>query len=239
MQLQLIDDLPLFTAKARRPQIRRAVDEAMECATTRMPASLHYLPYAQLVRWWLNDVRVQAHRFVLVGARPALLNGISAVTTQNNAIRHVKVRREFDAAGRTVAANVDPAFDVAIAEWTATSATVCVIDDVMMSGHTIAAVVDRIRAAAPHLSITVRLFLATSVAYTELCSAQPKLTIEVGNWGNYRPINEGTAIFLMNLLYGTLRGKEFMEQKALLRPFFGDDLTPFHILRAAVESRRS
>ncbi|MBF6064432.1 hypothetical protein IU500_23170 [Nocardia terpenica] len=235
MELQLIDDLPLFAANARQAHARLAVEQTMAAAATDLPAALRYIPYRELVEWWLGNARIRADRFVLVGARPALLNAAGAVASHSGAIVQVKVRRELDPAGHTVAARVPAAFDTALAELSGTAAEVCVIDDVLMSGHTLSAVVDRIRAAAPAASISIRLFLENAFAGREFRARHPDMPIQSARRVDYRPVAEGTAIFLRDLLYGTLRGKEFLDQSDLLRPFFGSDLGPFHALRATID----
>ena len=39
---------------------------------------------------------------------------------------------------------------------------------------------------------------------------------------DFEPIAEGTVLFLNDLLFGTLRGRPFLDQKKLLMPYFPD-----------------
>ena len=55
---------------------------------------------------------------------------------------------------------------------------------------------------------------------------------------DFEPIAEGTVIFLNDLLFGTLRGRPFLDQKELLMPYFPDGVAVWRGCQRRPQPRR-
>lgn len=231
MRLHLIDDIPLLHAIDEPPTLDKELGAALKMLSRTTPASIEYIPFTEVLRWWRTHDRVAADTYVLVGTRPALLRrrhpeGISAGT-----VLQVDVGRVLDQRGHTVQARITSP------QWLTEPAVgrVCIIDDVLMSGHTAAAVIDAVKSGGQATSTTLNLLVATVPGASKITDVYPNVRIESSLLLDYRPIIDGTVIFLSDLLYGTLRGRPFLDQAGLLHPFFGTDLAQVAALRQIVE----
>ncbi|MGY0237012.1 hypothetical protein [Longispora urticae] len=229
MRLHLVNDLPLFREDPDGA-LEDLVVGVVRTIAAGLPARLSYVGYQDLARLWSRTVAWPADALVLVGTRPPLLTR-DVDRTVPAAVVPMMTRRRLDPGGRTSevdlvagAGRLDPA-----------ARTVVVADDVLMSATTVLAVLAEVRRqVGPGVAVQVRAALATPYAARRIEAAHPAVTVVAAAVLDYEPIVGGTAIFLSDLLFGTLRGAPFLEQAELLRPFLGADLTALCALRDAV-----
>lgn len=231
MRLHLINDIPLLHDIDEPATLDKELGTAIRVLSRATPASIEYISFAEFLRWWRAHDRVAADTYVLVGTRPALLHrrhpeGISASN-----VLLIDVGRVLDQRGHTVQARITSP------QWLTEPAVgrVCIVDDVLMSGHTAAAVVDAVGHGGQATSTTLSLLVSTVPGARKLARAHPAVRIDASLLLDYRPIIDGTVIFLSDLLYGSLQGRPFLDQTGLLRPFFGTDLAQVAALRQIVE----
>lgn len=230
MILHLVNDLPLFghlsAEVAADEQVRAAVDRL---ARTN-PARTGYVSFADFRAWWHRQREVPSGQAcVLVGARPALLHELDPLDAAPEQVVPVRPKRQLNERGQTVAAVVPEAELL-----TGLAADrVRVLDDVLMSGSTLAAVLRVLAERERPVELSAELLIANARTSAQL---RERTGVALGAWLSldYEPILEGTVIFLTDLLHGQLRGKPFRSQHALLAPFFGTDPAPLRELSEQV-----
>ncbi|MEU4447411.1 hypothetical protein AB0K14_28980 [Actinosynnema sp. NPDC050801] len=215
MDLYLINDLPLMGACADEQRLDAHVRRVVRRQAEAVPAVLTWLDFAEFERLWARTAAVDADCYVLVGTRPVRLWARDPARAAAKPVVHVRTTRVHDDDGRT--GSVRLADDVS-----GLSGRICVLDDVLMSGLTIRAVVDGC-GGRPEVRVVVGTAAGVRSLSTVDVSAQVLLTGE--------PVVDVTVIFLADLLHGSLRGKPFLDQRELLRPFLGPDLEPWRRLR--------
>jgi hypothetical protein len=226
MRLHLINDIPLFRAAVGNADPMRTVEHTMTALATTIPARMTFVDYAELERRWHDVLAGQVQRLVLVGTRPPLLTARVRPDLSARA-QVIMTQRRHDTAGRTSAVEASPGNGRPEHR----HGRILVADDVAMSGTTLHAVL----AGLPQTcSVSVRTAFATRHALDRLraggVDAASAIVLD------YEPVREGTVILLSDLLYGTLRGTDFLAQTELLRPFFGKRLAPLHDLRRVLDA---
>ncbi len=227
MQLLLIDDLPLFWADCPG-DTQEAVQAAIAPRTSGLTRSL--MPYADLLRWWSGVTAATAGTAVLVGTRPRLLHQLRPLTAP--AVRNEIVVRRHAPDGRTADATTSSSRPLVPTG----DGSVTVIDDVAMSGRTIASVLALLGPAPPG-GLIVRIAVATGEALRFNAGHRHRPRFQVDRLLDFEPIAEGTVIFLNDLLFGTLRGRPFLDQVELLMPYFPDGVAAWRGLADHVRGR--
>lgn len=223
MRLQLVNDLPLFQMVAE-DLLDAELGQTITRIAPSLPSIVEHVPFSALTRWWAALGPTPVETVVLVGTRPALLHRRDPLGQPR--VLEVSAERSLDGSGFTIDATVTTPVRLDVVwRW---GERVCVVDDVMMSGHTVRKVLDMLPA---YVTGEVSVKLASRRSLRRLGAEQPSLTVTASTVADYEPVVEGTAIFLHDLFHGSLRGGSFLEQRDLLRPFFGDDLTPALELR--------
>jgi hypothetical protein len=228
MKLLLINDLPLFSAPADTTGFEQAIRAQAEPLCQQLPAATTYVGFEELLRTWSEATsHTTAEVLLLVGTRPPLLAGHLPTGSATAERVLLTTSRVHDAAGHTERVRVIGSSDPVTLRH---SSNVLVADDVAMSAATLHAVLGSgvIRADA---SVSVRVAYATVPALQRLRATHPAADVCAEHVLDFAPVTEGTAIFLSSLFFGNLRGRPFLCQHELLRPFFGADLAPVHELR--------
>lgn len=229
MRLELVNDLPLFQTFGEE-----TLDAELSRTITRLrpalPSVVEFMPFSALTRWWATLRATPAHATVLVGTRPALLH--SRDPLEQSRVLEVTAERNLDAHGFTIGATVTAPAALGVT-WRR-GERIRVVDDVMMSGHTIRSVLAALPPQVRADEVTVNVASRTSLA--RLAAEHPTVKVTAETVADYEPVVGGTAIFLHDLCHGSLRGERLLNQRDLLRPFFGDDLTPALELRGAAMS---
>jgi len=229
VQLLLIDDLPLFWADCPG-DTQGAVQAAIAPRTSGLTRSL--MPYADLLRWWSGvTAATTAGTAVLVGTRPRLLHQLRPLTAP--AVHNEMVVRRHAPDGRTADATTSPSHPLVPTG----DGSVTVIDDVAMSGRTLGSVLALLGPEAPPGGLTVRIAVATREALRFNAGHRHRPRFQVDRLLDFEPIAEGTAIFLNDLLFGTLRGGPFLDQEELLMPYFPDGVAAWRGLADYVRGR--
>jgi hypothetical protein len=229
VQLLLIDDLPLFWADC--PGDTQGVVQALIAPrTSGLTRSL--MPYADLLRWWSGVAAATAGTAVLVGTRPRLLHELLPLTAP--AVRNEMVVRRHAPDGRTA----DAATTASSRPLVSTGdGSVTVVDDVAISGRTVGSVLALLGPEAPPGGLTVRIAVATRAALRFNAGHRHRPRFQVDRRLDFEPIAEGTVIFLHDLLFGTLRGRPFLEQEKLLMPYFPEGVAGWRRLADHVRGR--
>ncbi len=230
MRLDLIDDLPLFQpANAHRDALVRA---RMDQLANTIPAELTYVSFEDFERLWTRTTATTAEVLVPIGTRPRLLTARASVSDAE--VVSVMTRRTLCADGKTGQVDIDAGNELA---HRCAGRSVLIADDVAMSAHTLLAVLATLRQTerAP-ASVVVGTCFATGQAIERVRRAYPDVAVRTQAMFDYEPITGGTAIFLSDLLYGTLHDQPFLSQTELLRPFFGTTLAPLHNLRQDLDA---
>ncbi|MGH8902262.1 MAG: hypothetical protein ACRDYA_11410 [Egibacteraceae bacterium] len=227
MKLQLVNDLPLFRTFDEQ-LLDAELAEAAVRLTARWPADVEYVPFSSLRQWWSACCCYPADIGILVGTRPSLLHSRHPLAFAR--VVTVATERTLNEDGFTVAARLNSPFPIELGK--NCLGRLCILDDVMMSGHTIRCVCDAFpaRIGSP---VTVMTHVSSRIALTQIAAAHPHVVVRPNTIVEYEPVSEGTLIFLWDLFQGSLRGRPFLEQRDLLRPFFGEDLTAVDQLRDA------
>jgi hypothetical protein len=233
MKLCLINDLPLFSTPHDAGAFDDAIRTQIDTACSRFPAATTYVGFEELLRIW--DATLSgptANVILLVGTRPPLLASRAPTATAPARIVQLTTRRVHDAAGRTASVRVIGSSDPAALRQ---SPHLLVADDVAMSATTLHAVLSS-GLIRPDAGVHLRIAFATVPALRRLRSEFPTVNIRAQRELDFAPVTEGTVIFCSALLFGILRGRPFLSQRELLRPFFGTELTPLHELRDRVRT---
>ena len=223
MELHLINDLPLIGECTDVPALDAMVAETIREQAEALPAAVAWIDFSEFERLWARTAADDADLFVLIGTRPPKLWSRDPDRAATQRAVHVQTTRLHGVHGHTSSVRLHelPQFGEA--------GRICVLDDVLMSGSTVQAVLD---AYDDDRKATVRVVIGTAAGLgrvaADVVSAQVVIEAE--------PIVEATAIFVSDLLYGDLRGRPFLSQTGLLRPYFGTDLEPWHRLRRDVDS---
>ncbi len=228
MHLLLIDDLPLFWAGCPS-DTQEAVQAAIAPRTAGLTRSL--MPYAELLQWWSSSTAATSGTAVLIGTRPRLLHQLRPLTAP--AVRNEMVFRRHGPDGRTADATTATSLPVVPAG----DGSVCVIDDVAMSGRTVGSVLALLGPDTPAGGVTVRIAVATREAVRFNSGHRHRPRFQVERRLDFAPIAEGTVIFAQDLLFGTLRGEPFLEQNELLAPYFPEGVAVWRELAAHVRGR--
>ncbi|MEV6927301.1 hypothetical protein AB0M46_22745 [Dactylosporangium sp. NPDC051485] len=224
MELHLVNDLPLLGSCADEAALEALVaDEAGRLAAT-VPAHLHYIGFPALEQMWARAAGTAADVHVLVGTRP---DRLWARAPAGGRVLRMRTARQHGADGRTQGVAISGADGAGLHR----EARVCVLDDVLMSGNTVRAVLAALPAT---IRTEVRVLIATAEGVVGIRHDFPGVPVEAEETLRLRPIREVTVFFLADLLFGTLLGRPFLQQTGLLRPFLGDDLAPLVALSAAV-----
>lgn len=232
MKLTLINDLPLMCRHVEPGRLETIPREWLEPLAPLLPARITYLGYGEFERLWAAIWPARASIHLLVGTRPNLLAARGRIPRHATKWVSVYPERSHDACGRTASVRVA---EENLARQLARGERLCVLDDVMISGTTVLSLLDALVPMSPG-AVCVRSVAATERSLRRLRAAYPGIDADAGVVLDFEPITAGTAIFLWDLLFGTLRGQPFLTQIDLLRPYFGDDLIPLHRLRAAIAS---
>ncbi|MGH3885196.1 MAG: hypothetical protein ACRDSZ_01285 [Pseudonocardiaceae bacterium] len=208
-----------------------AVRTHIEVLRPRFPATTTYVGFEELVRTWdAAMMGTAADAILFVGTRPPLLaDRATAMVTPAQMIQ-LTTSRGHDTAGRTAAVRLIGCSDPAALRQ---SSHLLVADDVAMSATTLHAVLSS-GLIRPDATVCVRIAFATVPALRRLRAEFPTAGIRAERVLDFAPVTEGTAIFLSALFFGILRGRPFLCQRKLLRPFFGADLAALHELRDLV-----
>jgi hypothetical protein len=227
MILHLVNDLPLLAGVPADAASERKIARAVHDMGRQAPAHVAYVPFPAVERWWREATDAPCH-YVLIGTRPAALHQRRQATRDQAAVTFVAPRRSFDTAGRTVEADLPQDLRAPAA---AIGRTVRLIDDVLMSGHTLACAIRAVSRSFRPGRLHARVMIANRHSLDRLSALHPQAEIQADVMPCYEPITQGTVIFLYDLLYGTLLGRPFLEQTALLRPYFGVDMRDLRKLR--------
>lgn len=232
MKLSLINDLPLFSTPDDADGFEEAARTQIEAACPQFPATTTYVGFEELVRTWdAATSGTTADVILLVGTRPPLLASRAPAGSVAAQLVQLTTSRVHDVAGRTATVRVISSSDPATLRQ---SSHLLVADDVAMSAATLHAVLAS-GLIRPNAALSVRIAFATVPALQRLHAEFPTADIRAERVLGFAPVTEGTAIFLSALFFGTLRGRPFLCQRELLRPFFGADLAPLHKLRDLVQ----
>lgn len=236
MKLVLLNDLPLFSPADDADHLEETVRTQVEAARRRFPAITTYIGFGELIHIWEAATSgTAADVILLVGTRPPLLARYARAGFQANQIVHLTTSRASDTAGRTASVDVTgPSHPSALHQ----ASHLLVADDVAMSATTLRCVL-RSGLMHPDTVLSVRTAFATAVASQRLHTGFPAADVRTERILDFVPVTEGTAIFLSALLFGSLHGRLFLSQRALLRPFFGENLAPLHDLRDLMRRRLS
>jgi hypothetical protein len=231
MKLILINDLPLFSPPDDADGFEKAVRTQTEVVCTQFPATTTYVAFEDLVGAWdAATCGTAADVILVVGTRPPLLAARTPPRSAAVQIVNVATNRVHDVAGRTATVRIiDPSDPAALRP----SSHVLVADDVAMSGSTIDAVLAS-GLIDPNAVVSVRIAFATVAALRHIRAEFPRADLRAEHTLDFVPVSEGTVIFLSALFFGSLRGRPFLCQRELLRPFFGADLAPLHRFRDLV-----
>lgn len=231
MKLTLINDLPLLSGDREHTRLDLLVSRWLDARSQLLPAQVTYVGHKQFEHLWAASWPTGVATCLLIGTRPNLLAACGM--TDGGAVKHVSIhpKRIHNSRGHT--ASVRTAGRRIMARQLSAGEHLCVLDDVMMSGSTVMSVLDTL-AQLPLGSVQVRCVAATEHALRRVRRSHPGIDVCSQVVIDYEPIREGTVIFVWDLLFGTLRGRPFLTQTELLRPYFGDDLRPLYGLRAAV-----
>ncbi len=232
MKLCLINDLPLFSTSDDADDFDEAIRTRIEAICPPFPAATTYVGFEELVRTWDAAMfGTGADVILLVGTRPPLLAGRAPAGSVPAQTVKLTTSRVHDVAGRTAAVRVIGSSGIAAL---GQCSRLLVADDVAMSGATLHAVLAS-GLIGPNAALSVRIAFANLSALQHLRAEFPTADILAERVLDFAPVTEGTAIFLSALLFGTLRGRPFLCQRELLRPFFGADLAPLHELRDLIQ----
>jgi hypothetical protein len=217
--LHLVNDLPLMGKSADSAEAEGMVSAAVERLAAHAPAEIFYLSYSVMTAWWQTVTETAEGDVVLVGTRPAALYRRLPTALSLARVRRAHPHRFFDARGRTTGASMR-SIAGGVPGPLASDCGASIIDDVLMTGHTLTCVVKGAREAGL-TPARAQVMVSNRRSAERFAVNCPEVLIDALITTDYEPIMQGTVIFLFDLLYGQLLGRPFREQTELLCPYFG------------------
>ncbi|MEU4283590.1 hypothetical protein [Nocardiopsis dassonvillei] len=231
MKLHLINDLPLFDPLHDSAPDDRRVGAAVRELAKHSPAQISFVSFAEFEGWWKKKSYSTAGTCILVGTRPQLLYHRQLYRPSDLYAVSVRPARTHGESGRTAKVVIPDRTELAGLP----RGPIQIVDDVVMSGHTLDAVLSSIYESRKTGTVKAKVFIANGEALSNLTIRYSDFTIDAHIRCDYAPIAGGTVIFLWDLLHGFLGGRPFMSQTELLTPFFGSDFHPLAQFRDEVE----
>ncbi|MBR7825988.1 hypothetical protein KDK95_06700 [Actinospica sp. MGRD01-02] len=232
MKLHLIDDLPLFGVCDDMAGMERSLRHRIDSLTRTAPAQVSYIDFAGFRSLWEATAHGACATALVVGTRPRILAARFAHASRDCAVIAVHPKRRHGTHGETAAVEVEEDLQVL----PLAGGPLTVLDDIMFSGKTAVSVLSSLPPASWRGPVSVRTVLATREAINFVKTACPQAQVVSQIVADYAPVTEGTAIFLWDLLFGTLGGRPFLSRTDLLAPFFGDDLAGLLGIRDDVDA---
>jgi hypothetical protein len=227
LKLHLIDDLPLFGACDDMAGMEKSLRDRIDSLARTVPAQVSYIDFAGFQSLWEATADGTSATTLVVGTRPQILAARSRHARRDSGIIAVHPKRRHGDGGETAAVEVEEGLeDLPLA-----SGPLTVLDDVMFSGKTAVSVLSSLPPASWRDPVSVRTVLATREAIDFVETAYPQARVVSQIVADYAPVTEGTAIFLWDLLFGTLGGRPFLSRTDLLAPFLGDDVAALRSIR--------